>query len=346
MATRFLAPSVESRHLCALFESQHQQTPQQRPRRPGFTLIELLVVIAIIAVLIALLLPAVQQAREAARRSQCKNNLKQIGLAFHNYHDTFGVFHRGGPSGSITPANAGSTSIAARKMTSWCTALLPYIDQAPLYNKYDSDKWFFESPNDEVVSTQLEVFKCPSNPEASMKRPFESMNFGRSDYSGLYHAGLGNDAFPSKSAGITPNGVLQGATYVSPSNWDPETRNVGMRDVTDGLSNTILIGEAPRSQFGLWAGQKNFFTQMANINARYTPEGATPYTACDINQWTSGVNVGDLGCNYGQSLHSFHTGGAQICMGDGSVRFVGENISFDVIKSLVSFAGGEPTPDF
>lgn len=345
MTTRFKAPGVESRNLCAS-ESLQQHASQWRTRRRGFTLIELLVVIAIIAVLIALLLPAVQQAREAARRSQCKNNLKQLGLAFHTYHDTYGLFHRGGTNGDIKPTNAGTASIVARKMTSWCTALLPYLDQSAIYNKYDHDRWFFESPNLELARTPLDVLKCPSNPEAAKLRSLESMDFGRTDYSGLYHAGLGNDAFPSKSSGVNPNGVMQGATYVPTGNWDPVTRNVSMRDVTDGLSNTVLIGEAPLSQFGLWSGSKNFFTQMANINARYTAEGVTPYLVCDINQWTPGVEIGQLGCNYGQSLHSFHTGGAQICMGDGSVRFIGENVNFDVIKSLVSFAGGEVTPEF
>ena len=100
----------------------------------GFTLIELLVVIAIIAVLIALLLPAVQQAREAARRSQCKNNLKQIGLAFHNYHETYNMF--------ASPSTIGltvSTGLVIRNGTSWCTAILPYIDQGPAYNLYNMD---------------------------------------------------------------------------------------------------------------------------------------------------------------------------------------------------------------
>ncbi|SFH67900.1 DUF1559 domain-containing protein [Planctomicrobium piriforme] len=310
-------------------------------RKSGFTLIELLVVIAIIAILIALLLPAVQQAREAARRSQCKNNLKQIGLAFHNYHDTFGVFHPGGPNGT---ASNTATNLQ-RKMTSWCTALLPYVDQAPIYNKYDSTKWFFETPNTDVTVTQLPVFLCPSNPESDLKRTYSGADYGRTDYSGLYHAALGNDAFPSKSSGVNPNGIMQGAIFPNPGNFDPVTKRMSMRDVTDGLSNTMIIGEAPNSQNGLWAGHKNFFTQMANINGRYTPAGQTPFTACDIFvPYTPAV--GTLGCNYGQSLHSLHVGGAQICMGDGSVRFVGASLDFNVIKALVTFNGGETVSEF
>jgi prepilin-type N-terminal cleavage/methylation domain len=340
MATRFVTPALESFPQCA-----HSAHPM-RIRRSGFTLIELLVVIAIIAVLIALLLPAVQQAREAARRTQCKNNLKQIGLAFHNYHDTFRLFHRGGPNGTITLSNSTNAPILARKMISWSTALLPYVDQATLYNKYDHARWFFESPNDVLTSTPLSVFQCPSNPNASQKREFEGAAFGRTDYSGLYHAALGNDAFPPSQKYPSPNGIMNGATFSPRGTWDPDARNVSIRDITDGLSNTIVIGEAPNSQHGLWGGHKNFFTQQANINARYTIAGATPYLVCDVNQWTPGVEIGDLGCNYGQSLHSYHTGGAQLCMGDGSVRFVGENISFDVIQALVTYADGDVVPEF
>ncbi len=310
-------------------------------RQRGFTLIELLVVIAIIAVLIALLLPAVQQAREAARRSQCKNNLKQLGLAFHNYHDTYNSFHPGGANGT---ANNTATNLA-RKIMSWNTAMLPYMDQASVYNQYDNTKWFYEAPNLTLTEMPLPLYACPSNPEGSQKRFYNSTPLGRTDYAGIYHAGLGSDAFPSNSSGIKPSGTMQGATFPTPGTYDPVSRTLRMRDVTDGLSNTIIIGEAPNSTNGFWSGHKNFFTQMAGINGRYTAAGATPYTACDIfPPYTP--NVGTLGCNYGQSLHSFHTGGAHVCLGDGAVRFVGDSMDYSVIKALATFSGSEVVGEF
>ena len=128
----------------------------------GFTLIELLVVIAIIAILIALLLPAVQQAREAARRTQCKNAMKQIGLAFHNYHDVYGKFPQ--------PSILGLTVTTGMKMTSavsWETALLPYIDQAPVFNIFDTNRAIFDPANAAAVKTVIPVYLCPSTPRTN-----------------------------------------------------------------------------------------------------------------------------------------------------------------------------------
>src|SRR6186713_2532511 len=132
------------------------------PRR-AFTLIELLVVIAIIAILIALLLPAVQQAREAARRTQCKNNLKQISLALHNYHDVFNTF----PPGQVY-CQAGPTVCNANRPTwsfgwTWTTFLLPYIDQAPLFNKFDTSRNLYDPVNVDLIKTSNPAYQCPSD---------------------------------------------------------------------------------------------------------------------------------------------------------------------------------------
>src|SRR5258708_3052784 len=129
-------------------------------RRKGFTLIELLVVIAIIAVLIALLLPAVQQAREAARRSQCRNNLKQIGLALANYESTFKYFPSASYSSIVGPSKASTTAVGA---SSWCTNILPQIDQQPLYSKWDFNTMPNSANNAPLALTNLPVFRCPSS---------------------------------------------------------------------------------------------------------------------------------------------------------------------------------------
>ena len=130
-------------------------------RSRGFTLIELLVVIAIIAILIALLLPAVQQAREAARRTQCKNNLKQLGLGFHNYHDTFRTF----PKPAILGLNV-AAGLEIVQGVSWGTLLLPFLDQAPLYNNYDTNLSPFDPANVAATETILNGFLCPSTPRS------------------------------------------------------------------------------------------------------------------------------------------------------------------------------------
>ena len=220
---------------------------EMKRSRSGFTLIELLVVIAIIAILIALLLPAVQQAREAARRSQCKNNLKQIGLALHNYHDTHLIlpslaFGHGGASDAPVPAFV------------WSVMILPGLDQAPLYNAMNpgptSLQDLFNTANGRtLLQTPLTVFLCPSDAGGSLNenRPFTKavtgvnpFHLSKSNYPACGGDALNEGAFPGNE-----NTVSSGRRF---------------RDVTDGLSNTIFVGErgsgrlpANPSGTGAWA---------------------------------------------------------------------------------------------
>ena len=165
----------------------------------GFTLIELLVVIAIIAILIALLLPAVQQAREAARRSQCKNNLKQIGTALHNYHETFRIF----PPGVINSAWSGSgggTTTGSNGL-SWATMILPYADQAPLYKKFiTTQHWLVGNTNE--VAEILTVFRCPSDVSPDQNASVTAL-MGTSNYPGVYGVGSPADALASDGTNST-----------------------------------------------------------------------------------------------------------------------------------------------
>lgn len=214
--------------------------------RKGFTLIELLVVIAIIAILIALLLPAVQQAREAARRTQCKNNLKQIGLALHNYHDTFTAL----PSGSIVLLNSAGTTYYGHGWT-WHASILPYLDLAPMYNSIQgpndggmgSEQGGTTSPKQQLAGqTVLSVFWCPSQPDVTYGT--QKGGYSPSNYNGNMGTLIGYNGDNCYGGSVTdaagmraPGGCMNanGVFYISSS--------VRFRDVIDGLSNTIFVSE-------------------------------------------------------------------------------------------------------
>jgi prepilin-type N-terminal cleavage/methylation domain-containing protein len=214
--------------------------------RAGFTLIELLVVIAIIAVLIALLLPAVQQAREAARRTQCKNNLKQIGLAFHSFHDTFRHL-----ATSNRPPGTGTKRIAG------LTRLLPYIDQAPLYNSYNQSLQWSDPANIPFTKTVLTAFICPSNPKGSLldgdpdpnttPSGYAANMVGITDYSP--NKGVNAGAALSLQSGVL-TGLFDDPTTSGASLHQyypcllPQNVDAQLADCSDGLSNTIAYVEA------------------------------------------------------------------------------------------------------
>jgi prepilin-type N-terminal cleavage/methylation domain-containing protein len=334
----------------------------KKTARRGFTLIELLVVIAIIAVLIALLLPAVQQAREAARRSQCKNNLKQIGLAIHNYHDTHSVF----PPGSFgAPADDLNRH---RRVPNWRLHLFPALEQANLYNKLD-----FTSANRSFSSDQshagsinqlngivIPVYVCPSSPLDPLA-PANASNQLRIQapmYVGVAGASLGG-SYPEFPAGVvvgqhdTSNG---GGAWTNNGffKWNEITR---MRDLVDGTSNTIAVAE----QSGM-VGTNDW---RSSYNGGYTGALlATPVrpstTSASQNWWAVGLSslryrinekntpsTGNAVYKANTVWNSFHTGGIHVLMGDGAVRFISENISFNpTLCSLASVNDGLPVGEF
>lgn len=300
-----------------------------RKRRDAFTLIELLVVIAIIAVLVAILLPAVQQAREAARNSQCKNNLKQLGIALHNYHETFGCF----PYGEGRPGDGGIRY-------SGFVGMLPYCDQGSLYNQI-SDNGFRIAPWDgaQVAFTKkVPTFLCPSNtnydPGGIGK---SSYAFSRGDSTWDHNEWTGNGRRGFR-------GMFSGNSFVST-----------VAGATDGLSNTIAMGERIIASGGgsrlLDGGTEvnvgatmrdNPSVLLARVtNNSYTsgavghwggtrwPDGAPAFTGMTTvlgpnkGSFTQGGWDGEDGVYEPSSLH---TGGVNLLMGDGAVRFVGEAI--------------------
>jgi len=316
----------------------------------GFTLIELLVVIAIIAILIALLLPAVQQAREAARRSQCKNNMKQISLGLHNYHDTHRVF----PPGGVCLAGTDdclATVAGFRDPRSvnwgatWVTLLLPFVDQAPLYNLYNSN--LPDHSNATVIGQQLQVLKCPSQ--------FDSNNvsgFAKSSYGANMGADqMMNIALNRSTVGPFSVGAMWGAQ---------------IRDITDGTSNTIMLGELVinhnangSDSRGAWgwahgAAVNGGSTSAAsiktpNINA-IIDRDRTAFCPCtDAATMTDPTTAPLHRCFDGftgapqieQAMRSRHEGGVHVSLCDGSTRFISENIDATLFFGLLTISGGE-----
>ena len=296
-----------------------------RKRSSGFTLIELLVVIAIIAILIALLLPAVQQAREAARRSQCRNNLKQFGVAMHNYHDT----HRTFPPGFVQHTSGSAATTAQIACTvrrdgvavvtgggttyawGWGTYILPFVDQAALYNILQPDgcempRSGWNVSGDLPLRTVLQAFLCPSSPNRDTNDYLD--NYSMSNYVINYEVGHNKT----------------------------RTR---IRDITDGTSNTILIGErhyhlrdpanVGKPNRGLGAivfGRENNAQWAVVSDARHAPNTAYvgPETCC--GSATTTIQDPD---ETRRAQTSMHEGGVHVLLCDGAVRFISENIQTD-----------------
>lgn len=277
----------------------------------GFTLIELLVVIAIIAVLIALLLPAVQQAREAARRSSCKNNLKQIGLALHNYHDVHSVF----PPGQIR----GEDLIAAGTNEygngfSWGAMILPFIDQAPLYEQLDFNIGTNEGNNLPLITSlsAMTVVLCPSDADRPGVRSIGTHpTTPATSYAGS------SGAFNNWSD--STNSRLSGGFFTI----DP-ARPSSIASITDGTTNTIAVGERSYKVWegGIWLGATNPGIAPGAGDRAYAQDWWLSYAIYPItNTYISGMPSTSI------RFGSQHTGGAQFCMADGSVRFISENIN-------------------
>ena len=298
--------------------------------RRGFTLIELLVVIAIIAILIALLLPAVQQAREAARRSQCKNNLKQIGLALHNYHDT----HRTFPPGFVDQESGRATPTNAHGMWAWGAFILPFVDQTGLYNaiRIDTGESYADAlvntSVQDVVKTPLPTFRCPSDVGEDLADTDRNI----ADANGTSHRHMRSNYVANNAS------FRMGLVFGTPDNGYPgkangmfhENSRTRMRDIVDGTSNTIMISERA-SELGDPSGAVLDCDAASLIGSEYN-------TAADRrgfweHEGTAAVMFGGAtGINYPtnsycrRGVSSMHEGGVHVVLCDGSVRFLSENI--------------------
>ncbi len=371
-------------------------------KKLGFTLIELLVVIAIIAVLIALLLPAVQQAREAARRTQCKNNLKQLGLAFFNYESTYAIFPAsitliGANGGVMNNIGQGYYNLpTGTKETSachmWTEMLLPYIDQGNLYNSINMNapSGFGSSTggpvtdpvnpgnllqqNTLLLSAVVPAFICPSTPRSSNTNAPYLDNYWNSSLGGqtLYHGGGVCDYTAWSGASSMDEAI--GGTSSTNAKWlilDGDCNNndsasfhgSGMRiaQVTDGLSNTMLISESANNQMqwsmGVNLGLNQRFGNL-DINGdtftdwnlaikeyRAISPGSTRKTvAYPTGARSNGICT--INCNNFYNTYSFHIGGAHMLLGDGTVRFLSQNIDVNTMRNLVLANDGIPVGNF
>ncbi|RLS57251.1 MAG: DUF1559 domain-containing protein [Planctomycetota bacterium] len=325
-------------------------TPVPGKRSRAFTLIELLVVIAIIAVLVALLLPAVQQAREAARRSQSKNNLKQIGLALHNYLDTHSVFPAAYLADTLH-SNRDPNTFDGPNGFAWGAMLLPQLDQAPLYNQLRTDLPCWSPLNTAAVAINLPVFLSPSatNSDGPMTVKNGSgttlARFGRSHY--VVNSGQ-DEPWGYQLANLSQ--VADGPFY----------RNSRTRpaDVSDGLSNTVFVGEHSIVSDKTWVGVVPGARVCTIDPQRF------PITQCDLAATLvsahSGPAVAEIDpligfapihppnsplCHVCQ-MYSPHVDGAHILLGDGSVRFVSQYIDQPTWAALSSCRKGEVVGEF
>jgi prepilin-type N-terminal cleavage/methylation domain-containing protein len=300
--------------------------------RRGFTLIELLVVIAIIAILIGLLLPAVQRVRDAASRSQCQNNLKQIGLGIHNYHETYNC---------LPPARLDYDG-----GVTWCVLILPFVEQDNFYKQWHPDLVYYLHPDD-VRQTPVKLFFCParrSPPAVSVQGDVPDNHWPMArPYHGAvgdYACSAGDDAPDHPFNTDKADGPLVIARFVhgpdghTISSWSSYT---AFKDITDGLSNTFFVGEkhVPMGMFGREDnGDGSVYNgDPANLNAARIASAAHPLARSPLD-------------GYNLQFGSYHPGVCQFVLGDGSVRALPVDVSGTILGRLAARNDGLVIPEF
>jgi prepilin-type N-terminal cleavage/methylation domain-containing protein/prepilin-type processing-associated H-X9-DG protein len=297
-----------------LMDSRHRSRS-----RVAFTLIELLVVIAIIGVLIALLLPAVQKVREAANRTSCLNNLKQMGVGLHGYHDT---------NGSFPPGVYPSYDSAVRHC--WTALILPHMEQAALRQQYRIDKNWSAPENAAVIAIPIPIFQCPS--ASRNRKDVKFYNAATMDY-----GALDGSAYETVKAGFLPSSYQNQEQLDGVLMWSGKKYRI--TDISDGSSQTVLVGEdagrperweagqhspSTYTSGGGWADPESEFWLHG-----YSQDGKSSPGPCAIN------------CSNNNEVYGFHLGGANLLFADGSARWMRGTISMATLAALISRSGGE-----
>jgi prepilin-type N-terminal cleavage/methylation domain-containing protein/prepilin-type processing-associated H-X9-DG protein len=318
-------------------------------RRQGFTLIELLVVIAIIAVLIALLLPAVQAAREAARRSQCTNNLKQLGLAMHNYHDSVSSFPIGamGVRSLIAGGRYPDGTPVGNARRTWLPMLLPYIEQGVVANSYNFSQIFNSYLNTTAELTQISVLSCPSDPnQGSIENspPRFQYNYVVNWGSTTWQQNMTTTYNPT--IGIYPPGTTNSVPFLgAPFTMD---KSFGIQSITDGTSNTLLMAEVKIGADitgGIQDHRGDIWNDdwMCAMFTAFTPPNVSfsDYLGNDCNYPYQNNPPCIVQVPYFIAARSYHPGGVNALMADGHVQFFKNTIAYTTWRMLGSSQGGE-----
>ena len=325
--------------------------------RNAFTLIELLVVIAIIGVLVALLLPAIQAAREAARRTQCQSNTKQLALAVHSYHD----IRQHLPPLYTPAANAPFTVAFGLETHSWRTLILKYIEENSLANEINLSASAVDPSNQAAVNRSVALFNCPSTPRSSLLA--RGLWRGRSQFDDSLRAATTdyNGCSGYVEAGITTRYILCGSgltqqfweekrtlgawgeVVYGKAIWDPPTpRKINFRQITDGLSQTALILERSALPDQYFEGGTRSEPHDPPTYRTWANVGLWAISGCEqFNQLYHQTGVPMVNFDNMLGLYSFHPGGAHIVLADGASRFIGESIDAPVLLALISRAAGD-----
>jgi len=307
----------------SLFDSGPAMPPRVRRRRPAFTLIELLVVLAIIGILLALLLPAVQMARESARKTQCQNNLRQIGLALHNYHDSHTCY----PAGWIgVDVSSGTLNQAGLNGWAWGSKLLPQLDQGPLYNQIKFGLAMTDPGNAEIRLHPLPVFRCPSDtagPRWTIKTDDGTVltDLSTANYVGSF----GTESIDACETLAPGRPCLGDGVFYQNS----AIRNA---NIVDGLSATAFVGERKSLDADEWYSTWTGYVPRAE-------EAAVRFLG-------TADHPPNHAAKHFDDFSSHHSGGAFLLLGDGGVRFVNTNIDIEIFHALGTRDNKDSIKDF
>ena len=326
-------------------------------KKNGFTLVELLVVIAIIGILIGMLLPAVQSVREAASRATCLNNMLQLGLALHNYESANMAFppSRLEPDDQQMPSSV-SNSGGESAFQSWTTLILPYVEQGNLANEYDFKQAWFDresSNNYNVIATQVSLYKCPSSPVDDGTDPYHCVGAAAGDYGSINEVKkrVYTDVLQIANPGDAARSGLLSKFKKNP-----------IAAATDGTSNTLFVAECAGQPDVYIAGGKMTMEEFAvygddkvtNFEGTLVPVDGTGWADPDCGFSINGATNDGLD-KYGPRMinainvseaYSFHTGGANFAMADGSTHFISDTIDATTFVGLCTRSGGEVNGDY